>query len=596
VGKSQVAMEYAYRSRDASRYQITGWVRADSPVTITEDLAVLAPLVGVSTEGKVGEIAAQVVGVLGTRRDWLMVFDNARRPDDLAGMLPGGAGHVLITSRNRVWSGIATQVDLDEFSVAESVEFLGERSGCEEPEAAAVLAKELGNLPLALAQAAAFIDARSMTIHGYLELYGDPILARRLRDAGLDSAEYPASVARTWLLSFMQLSDEHPAAVELLQLCAFLDPDDIDLDLLSAGRAEVGEVLAGVLGDKLERTEAAGALAAASLVAVPAEDHLRVHRLVQAVTRDQLDDDQAAQWAKKALHMAEAILPAEPADYRSWPTYARLAPHIEAIIGHVISYPILADKGLLLRNLAVYYSESKQLGAAHSMFQRVLVIDDAVYGPEHARVAMDLDNLAAVQIRMGEFGKARASIERALALIEGAYGPAHPDVARAFGNLGHAQLRLGELRDARASFERSLAIFEEAYGPEHPDFAKALRDLAEFQLRLRELRDARANIERALAIKDAVYGPEHPEVAGSLAILAAVQLRQLRLKDAIVNNKRALDIYIKAYGPDIDRVKLLMSPMYSQRGKIANFFMSLALKASAMDTSVKSAARSSPKH
>ena len=243
-----------------------------------------------------GEIAAQVVGALGSRRDWLVVFDNAQRPGDLVGMLPGGGGHVLITSRNRAWSGIATQVDLGEFSRAESVKFLCERSGSDEPEAAGELADELGDLPLALAQAAAYIDTRSMTIRRYLELYRDPVLARRLRDAGLDSAEYPASVARTWLLSFTQLSAEHPAAVELLRLCAFLDPDDIDLDLLSAGREETGEVLARVLGDRLERTETVGALAATSLVTVPAEGHLRVHRLVQAVTRDQLDDDQAAAW------------------------------------------------------------------------------------------------------------------------------------------------------------------------------------------------------------------------------------------------------------------------------------------------------------
>ena len=89
-----------------------------------------------------------------------------------------------------------------------------------------------------------------MTIRRYLGSYRDPVLARRLRDADLASAEYPVSVARTWLLSFRQLSSEHPAAVELLRLCAFLDPDDIDLDLLSTGRAEVGDVLARMLDDR----------------------------------------------------------------------------------------------------------------------------------------------------------------------------------------------------------------------------------------------------------------------------------------------------------------------------------------------------------
>ena len=269
----------------------------------------MAPLLGIDTDAPAGELAAAVVAALGSRRDWLVVFDNAQAPADLAGMLPGGGGHVLITSRNRQWGRIAAQLDLEEFTRAESVAFVGKRSGRDEPEAAAELAEELGDLPLALAQAAAYIDTRAVTVGGYLALYRDPALARRLRDEGLESEEYPASVARTWLLSLAQLSGERPAAVELLRLCAFLDPDDIDLELLAAGAAQAGEVLAAALGDRLERAETAGALARASLVTVPAEARLRVHRLVQAVTRDQLDDDQAAVWARRALDLVSAMFP-----------------------------------------------------------------------------------------------------------------------------------------------------------------------------------------------------------------------------------------------------------------------------------------------
>jgi len=128
VGKSQLALEYAHRMRESGRYQLAGWVRADSPVAVAEDLAALAPLLGLPMEGSVGQIAAQVISTLRTRPDRLVVFDNAQRPGDLVGMLPGGGGHVLITSRNRVWSGVATQVDLGEFSRAEAVEFLCQRA------------------------------------------------------------------------------------------------------------------------------------------------------------------------------------------------------------------------------------------------------------------------------------------------------------------------------------------------------------------------------------------------------------------------------------------------------------------------------------
>ena len=414
VGKSQLALEYAHRMRQSGRYQLAAWVRADSPVTVAEDLAALAPLLGLPVEGAVGNIAAQVVSVLRARSDWLVVFDNAQRPSDLVGMLPSGGGHVLITSRNRAWSGVATQLDLGEFSRDEAVKFLLQRTGADEPEAAGKLADALGDLPLALAQAAAYIDTRSMTIGGYLELYRDPVLARQLRDNGLDSAEYPESVAQTWLLSFTQLSDEHPAAVELLRLCAFLDPDDLDLDLLSAGGEEIGEVLASVLGNQMGRTEAAGALAATRLVTIPAKDHLRVHRLVQAVTRDQLDDHQAAEWAKRALNLIAAILPPDPADHRSWPAYAKLAPHIEAAAGHVTSCSVLTDKISLLNALAIYLEASGQLRAARTTCERVVAIAETVYGPDDPEVAKRLDNLGAVQLRLGELREARTNIEHAL--------------------------------------------------------------------------------------------------------------------------------------------------------------------------------------
>jgi hypothetical protein len=412
VGKSQLALEYAYRMRESGRYELAAWIRADSVVTVAEDLAAMAPLLGIDADGPAGELAMVVRAALGSRRNWLVVFDNAQNPRELAEMLPGGRGHVLITSRTRAWGRIASQLDLEEFDRPESVTFVCQRTGREEPEAAGELAEVLGDLPLALAQAAAYIDTRAITIGDYLALYRDPAVARRLRAMGLASDEYPESVARTWLLHFDLLRQERPAAVELLRLCAFLDPDDIDLDLLSAGRAETGEVLAGVLGDKLERTEVASALAATSLVSRSSEGHLRVHRLVQAVTRDQLDDHQAAEWARRALSMAETVLPPDPLDNKSWPTYARLAPHIEAVTGQVSSYLILADKISLLNNLGIYLAASGQLSASRAAFQRVLAITEAACGPDHPEVAKALDNLAVVQQRLGEFGDARASIKR----------------------------------------------------------------------------------------------------------------------------------------------------------------------------------------
>jgi Tfp pilus assembly protein PilF len=554
VGKSQLALEYAHRERASGRYRVAGWVRADSPVTIAEDLAALAPLLGLPSDGTMGERAAGVVAALGSREDWLLVFDNAHSPGDLAGWLPGGAGHVLITSRDRAWSGIATHVDLDTFTRAESVAFVCHRSGCDDESAAGELAGVVGDLPLALAQAAAYIDGRSMTIAGYLGLYRDPELARRLREAGLDSAEYPASVATTWLINFTRLSDERAAAVELLRLCAFLDPDDIDLDLLT-GRAEAGEVLGRVPGDPLERAETAGALAAASLVTVPADGHLRVHRLVQAVTRDQLDDDQAAAWASRALDLIMAVFPEDPEDHRTWAACASAAPHVEAVAGHAASSPALAPEvATLLDRLGIYLWVSAQLTAARATLERALAINEAAYGPDHPRVAVTLGNLGNVQAELGELAAARATLQRALTIKEAAYGPDHPRVAITLTNLGIVQQELGELAAARATLQRALTIKEAAYGPDHPEVAITLTNLGRVQRELGDPAAARATLQRALAINEAAYGPDHPDVATTLGNLGVAQRELGDLVDARATQQRALAIKEAAYGPDHPQV------------------------------------------
>ena len=571
MGKSQVALEYAHRMRDSGRYRVAGWVRADSAVTAAEDLAAIAPLLGLAADEPAGEVAASVVAALGSRRDWLMVFDNAQVPGDLAGMLPGGGGHVLITSRNRAWSGVAAQLDLEVFSRAESVAFLSKRSGRLEPEAAGDLAGELGDLPLALAQAAAYIDARAVTIGGYLALYRDPVLARRLRDEGLDAGEYPASVARTWLLTVEQLSNDRPAAVELLRLCAFLDPDDIDVDVLAAGAAQTGGLLATALGDRLERAETAGALARASLVTATAEGRLRVHRLVQAVTRDQLDEDQVAAWSRRALSLISAVFPGEPNDYRFWPVCASVASHVEVVAAHTEHYPDLAAKrGRLLGRLGIYLSSSAQLRAALSVLERALAVTEAAHGSDDAQVAIILTNLGIVQRQLGKLPTARTTLERALAIKETAYGPDHPQVASTLTNLGVVQRRLGELPAARATLERSLAIEEAAYGPDSPGIAITLTNLGGVQRQLGELVAARTTLERALAIKETAYGPDHLEIAITLINLGAVQRQLGELVAARTSLERALAIQETAYGPDQPQVANTLSLLGSVQRQLGD--------------------------
>ena len=590
VGKSQLVLEYAHRMRESGRFRLVGWVPATSRAALVKGLAALAPQLGLPVAGKAAEVASRVVASLRSRQDWLVIFDNAQRLGDLAEMWPGGSGHVLLTSRNQVWGGIAIKIDLGEFGRAESVAFLRKRSGSDEQDAAADLASMLGDFPLALAQAAAYIDQQSMTISRYLELYRDPAQAPMLRDAGLDAAEYPASAARTLMLRITQLSREQPAAVKLLWLCAFLDPDRIDLDLMGAGRAVTGEVLARVLGDPLERTKAVCALAAADLATVGSDGHLRVPRLVQAVARDKLNDDRTAKWARRALSLTKAVAPTAPTDHRSWPTYAALAPHIKTVAKYTNSRSELADRISLLRSLGIYFSASKQLEPARATFEDALAIHKVADGVEQPELAKTLDNLGIVHWQLGELGKARASNERALEIFRTADRPDGPELARAIGNRGVIQLGLGELEAARVSFESARAIFQKAHGPDHPEVGRCVANLGIIELTQGEfnaarvsfesaraifrkaygedhhevatilvnlslaqrglgaLREARASIEAAAALFEAAYGPDHPEVAAALVSLAIVQRQSGEFRGAYNSMKRALTILQATYG------------------------------------------------
>ena len=163
------------------------------------------------------------------------MFDNANAPDEIEPLLPrGGGGRVLITSRNPSWP-FAAPLDVPTLSRPAAVSFLLERTGQHDAAAADALAEELGDLPLALEQAAAYMVETGSALADYLELF-------RTRRSELWSEEkppagYPATVGTTWTMAVDRLRTEEPRAVDLLHLCAFLAPEAIPRRLLTEHHA-----------------------------------------------------------------------------------------------------------------------------------------------------------------------------------------------------------------------------------------------------------------------------------------------------------------------------------------------------------------------
>jgi tetratricopeptide (TPR) repeat protein len=546
VGKTQLAIEYAYRYR--AEYPLVWWVRAEEPAALAGDYAAMAAALDLPQK----EAREQAVVIEAVRRwleantGWLLVFDNAGEPPDIRDYLPRSAGgHVIITSRNPAWGAVARPLGVQVFERPTSVEFLLKRTGQADREAAGKLAEALGDLPLALEQAAAYIDETGESVSGYLRMFRE----RRAELLKRPSPSSDATVAATWELSFQQVERCSPPAAALLNLCAFLAPDDIPLDVLQQA-PELPEALAKAAADAVQFDDAIAALRRFSLVS-RSGDVLSVHRLVQAVTRERLAEEARKLWAAAAARSVNRAFPLESDDVRTWPVCSRLLPHALAAADHCEPLAVAtAATARLLNQAGGYLHGRAEFARARACFERALKIAEAVYGPEHPNVGAYVNNLGMVLRAQGDLAGARACYERLLKIDEAAYGRDHPTVAIRVNNLGGVLHDQGELAAARACFERALKAGEAAYGPDHPNVATYVNNLGNVLQAQGDLAGARACFERSLKIDEATFGPDHPDVAIRVNNLGLVLRAQGDLAGARNCYERALKIDEAAYGPD----------------------------------------------
>jgi hypothetical protein len=233
VGKTQLAARYAREHRDD--YDVIWWLRTEQQHTFRADLAGLAVALGLAdAEADEQDAISAAREWLEINGRWLLVFDNAPGPDAIASLLPEGTagGHVLITSRTHAdWRALhAHPLALDVWQRSESVAFLRERTGEHDVDTVDAVAEALGDLPLALEQAAAYSNTKAITLTGYAERLCDR--APELFSAGRPTG-YEHTVSTVWQLAFEQITRQ-PAVHNLLNVCAHLAPERIPRELLEA--------------------------------------------------------------------------------------------------------------------------------------------------------------------------------------------------------------------------------------------------------------------------------------------------------------------------------------------------------------------------
>ena len=332
IGKTQLALEYTYRYK--SDYKIIWWLAAENPVTLESDYAELARDLGLTSgeETELSELIKKVRHHLGNRSDWLLVFDNAGDKKSITSFLPQGtSGHVVITSRNKDWQGVAKSLTVYKWDRAESIDYLIKRTRIENREGANKLAKTLGDLPLALAQASAFIAQRSLidSYEKYLSRYKTN--RQKIREREHQPLNYDEKVETTWLMNFEQVEKESKAGILLLKICSFLAPEGIPQLLFNGLCDPSGDEERPHIEDKIELEEGLEILASYSLIDFQGDD-VSIHRLVQEVMIDQLEEDEKFSIISISAELMIMIWP--DVLYDKWLEKETLLPHAELIIDH----------------------------------------------------------------------------------------------------------------------------------------------------------------------------------------------------------------------------------------------------------------------
>jgi tetratricopeptide (TPR) repeat protein len=592
VGKSQLAIEFAHRY--GQRYPGgVFWLNMESADNGINEIAACGGPEGMNLPGFADLNTPEQATLV--QKHWqedpaarLLLFDNAEEPELVEKWRPKtGRCAVLITSRRNYWPvrmGIQP-VPIETLPRPSSMELLrksrpGLSHDAVESRAADELCKYLGDLPLALQVAAA-----------YLEQYPSERIQDYLRDLlQVSKEEQPLNeVWSCFAISYRKLNPEQESdalAMRLFQLAGYFAPASIARHLL-AQAAELGpteDESRKLLNSALAR------LQELALIAEEPDGRLLLHRLLREFARQQqipVSEEAAAlrvaevllrfantenasglpqELSKERIHLRQAAMEAERSKSElAGDLYNELGQHGHTLAllqeakadseralkiyedAHGTDHPTVA---VVANNIGLILKDQGDLAGALECSRRALKIDEQVYGPDHPKAARNANNIGLILKAQGDLAGALDYSQRALKIDEQIYGPDHPNVATRANNIGLILKEQGDLAGALDYSQRALKIGEQVYGPDHPRVAICANNIGLILKEQGDLAGALKYVRRALKIDEQVYGPDHPNVARDSNNIGHILKNQGDLAGALEYIRRALKIDEQVYGPD----------------------------------------------
>jgi len=560
VGKSRLAVELAWHAARNRLYRAVFFIIADSPISLDANLAKIAPKIGI---GEIKDQEAQLEAVLKwleQNSGWLLILDNVDTEDAAKAvleLLPRlHRGRVLITSRRRSWPASVPSIELKTLDEESSVRLLLDRAGARvktghDEEDARKLARLLDGLPLALEQAAAFIEFKSFTFARYLknwEADREKVLVWCDKNCGV-----PVSVAVTWKRTWDVL--DSPART-MLRVSAFLSPEPIPEDLFFQGGERLSgarKLLEDAKGENQEfpTAEAISQLSRYSMIE-RSEHAFTLHRIVQEVIRIRIPEEERKVWLEAALNLVNDYFPVDPPpnDVRSWNRWKPMRPHVAQILEMADKKGIPEPTGRLMNEFGLYLFTRASYKEAEPLYRRVVEIFEKLYGKDHPNVAATINNLAQLLQATNRLKEAEPLMRRVVKIFEKSYGNNHPNVATALNNLALLLQDTNRLKEAEPMMRRVVKILENPGGDPYPNYSGALNNLAQLLQSTNRLKEAEPMMRRALEIDEASYGPDHPNVAIRLGNLAMIEWEKKNPGEARRLLERALTIFRSSFDED----------------------------------------------
>ncbi|HVU66852.1 MAG TPA: TIR domain-containing protein, partial [Ktedonobacteraceae bacterium] len=411
IGKTQLAVEYAYRHRSA--YDAILWVNANTTENLMRSYSELARLLKLpDCDAQEQERVVQAVkDWLRKERNYLLILDNADTPSFLRQFMPQDAGgHLLITTCvatiTEAGLGLAAPLALEALDPETGAQLLLRRANLlttatpPDQELACLLSIELGGLPLALDQAGAYIASKPTSLARYQQLYQQHHL-KLLRKRN-NEIEHPEPVVTTWDISFRAVEETDPAAANLLRFCAFLAPSGIPEYILIAGT----EGLAPMFADELLLDEAIGVLRSYSLIERDSESGMiHMHRLVQEVVRERMEEKEQVKWTARAMEAVLMVYPDDP-DVANWPRQEQLLPHALqcALFAEVLNLAVVAVH--LLNRMGKYLFSRARYEEAEPLLAHALAATEQGWEAEHAIRTACMNDLALLYVYQGRYEEA----------------------------------------------------------------------------------------------------------------------------------------------------------------------------------------------